>query len=867
MSDETSGRWQRVEDVVSEALEHEPSKRAAFLDVACAGDRQLRREAESLIDAHDRTGPLDALAAEVAPLFGRARESDSMQVAPERVGRYTIGGRVSDGGMGVVYHAVDEELGRTVALKFLQARYRADDSAGKRFRREARIVAALEHPNICTVHEIGESEDGRLYIAMPLYDGETLEQRIDRGPLTVDDAVQIAVQVARGLAKAHTAGIVHRDVKPSNIFITTDGVVKLLDFGIAKLADPALTATGATGPLGTVAYMSPEQARGEAVDARSDIWSLGVVLYEMLAGRRPFTGDAPAVVLDAIQRGRYVPIAALRPDIHPALARTVESALSKEPAVRQQSAQALERDLLAPRATPRAFRWRRGGVAVVAVVALGGVAATIVTSDRLPRRGVEIAATTMGDPAPTPARSMAVLPFVDLSGGGEADRYFGDGLSEEITTALGRIEGLRVAARTSTFALRDRALDVRRIGDTLGVDAVLEGSVRRAGHRLRVTTQLVDAHSGMRIWAGAYDREDADVLTVQDEIASAIADALELRLRVHEGTPRVRSTTNPEAYDLYLRALQLRTDLNADALQRATDLLDRAIELEPDFALAYAAKASVLEPRVLFRQIPQAEGLRAARAAIDRAFALDPRNGEAHVAQGILQLFWEWDWAGAERSLRRAVELDPNNPHAWHHLGNYYRAMGRLDDAADARLRGLALDPLNARLRAALGEEYFYGGRWDDALAALQRAAQIDPLHPILLGRANAAVGPGRVYIAEGREADGVRDLLRVAALRGAGADEVDALRAAYRTGGIHGFWRAWLEMDRRQSGSSIDPWRVAALSGLAGDSAQALSALERAYAERNPGLIFIRTDPSFASLRANPRYLRIVRAMKFPTR
>jgi tetratricopeptide (TPR) repeat protein len=213
------------------------------------------------------------------------------------------------------------------------------------------------------------------------------------------------------------------------------------------------------------------------------------------------------------------------------------------------------------------------------------------------------------------------------------------------------------------------------------------------------------------------------------------------------------------------------------------------------------------------------------------------------------------------------VELDPNNPHAWHHLGNYYRAMGRLDDAADARLRGLALDPLNARLRAALGEEYFYGGRWDDALAALQRAAQIDPLHPILLGRANAAVGPGRVYIAEGREADGVRDLLRVAALRGASADEVDALRAAYRTGGIHGFWRAWLEMDRRQSGSSIDPWRVAALSGLAGDSAQALSALERAYAERNPGLIFIRTDPSFASLRANPRYLRIVRAMKFPTR
>jgi TolB-like protein len=870
-SGETPGRWLRVEEVVSEALEYEPSRRASFLDAACGGDEALRREAESLLEAHDRTGPLDQLAAAVAPLFARVRDESATQDTPERVGRYRIGGRVSEGGMGVVYRAVDETLGRTIALKFLQARYRADDSAAERFRREARAAAALEHPNICTVHEIGESADGRLYIAMPLYDGETLEQRIERGALAVEDAVEIAVQVARALAKAHAAGIVHRDVKSSNVFITADGVVKLLDFGIAKLADAALTATGEARPIGTVAYMSPEQARGEDVDHRTDIWSLGVVLYEMLAGRRPFTGGDPFVVLDAIQHARYVAIATRRSDVPPALARIVDIALAREPAARQQSASALERELLASGGVTswRGRLTRRSALAALVVVAVSIAGAAIAGSAGLSRHDVAPSAPTVvdGPAASAPAvRSLAVLPFVDLSSG-STERYFGDGLSEEITTALGRIEGLRVAARTSAFALRDRALDVRRIADTLGVDAVLEGSVRRAGHRLRVTTQLVDAHSGMRIWAGAYDRQDADVLTVQDEIAGAIADALELRLSVHEGAPAVRSTTNPEAYDLYLRALQLRTDLRVDALQRASELLDRAIELQPDFASAYAVKASVLEPRVLFRQIPQAEGLRAARSAIDRAFALDPQNGEAHVARGILQLFWEWDWAGAERSLQSAVALDPNNAHAWHHLGNYYRAMGRLDAAADARLRGLALDPLNARLRAALGEEYFYAGRWDDALTALQRAAQLDPLHPILLGRANTAVGPGRVYIAEGREAEGVQDLLRVAGLRGASAVEIDALRASYRMGGIHGFWRAWLAMDRRQSGPSMDPLRIAALSALAGDTAQALTWLESAYAERNPGLIFLRTDPSFASVRANPRYRRVERAMRFPAR
>jgi TolB-like protein len=465
------------------------------------------------------------------------------------------------------------------------------------------------------------------------------------------------------------------------------------------------------------------------------------------------------------------------------------------------------------------------------------------------------------------ARSLAVMPFVDMSAD-SANRYFVDGLSEEITTALGRIGGLRVAARTSAFALRDRALDVRRIGDTLGVDAVLEGSVRRAGRRLRVTAKLADTRTGLALWADEYDREVADVITVQDEIARAIAEALELRLPSQDGTPRVRQPTNLAAYDLYLRALQLRNSMSAEALRRATDLLDRAIELQPDFAPAYGAKASVLAPRVYFRQLPIEQGVPMVRAAIERAFALDPNNSEAHVALGLVQLFFEWDWAGAERSLRRAVEVDPNDAHAWHQLGNYLRAMGRPDEAAAARLRGLAVDPLNVRLRITLGEDYLFAGRLKESLAAFERAVQYDRLHPIMMGTGPMPpTGPARVYLAQGREAEAVQDLLRVATLRGESAGEVEALRAAFRAGGMRGFWRRWLVMQRRKAGASMDPMHVSMLHALAGDTAQALTWLERAYAERNPSLIFIRTDPAFAGLRTNPRYLRIEQAMRFPAR
>ncbi|HEX9703990.1 MAG TPA: tetratricopeptide repeat protein, partial [Gemmatimonadales bacterium] len=469
--------------------------------------------------------------------------------------------------------------------------------------------------------------------------------------------------------------------------------------------------------------------------------------------------------------------------------------------------------------------------------------------------------------APPPfARSVGVLPFVNMSPDPE-NAYFSDGLSEEIIAALSRIGGLRVAARTSSFALRDRRLDARAIGDTLGVAAVLEGSVRKDGNRLRVTAQLIDAATGYHIWSDEYNRELEDIFAVQEQIASAIAGALELRLTGGAVT-QARRLPDLQAYDLYLRGLYLRNSLTADGLRQAMDFFDRAIELEPRFALAYAAKASVVAPQIYFRHVPWEEGVSELRAAVARALELDSTLGEAHASLGILRLFFDWDWEGAERALRRAIELNPNDPHAFHHLANYLHAVGRIEEAVAARERSVELDPLNARTRFVLGVDYSLAGDLHHAIAEYRRAQQLDPVHPLALGLGpSLPAGPARVYVWQGRYDEAVEEYIRIAMLRGATASELDAIRRAYAASGMPGFWRKWLEMDLRQSGNTPDPLRIATLWALIGDTAQTFHWLDRAYGERNPGLIYLRLEPALDSLSSHPRVARILSKMKFPAR
>jgi TolB-like protein/DNA-binding SARP family transcriptional activator len=464
-------------------------------------------------------------------------------------------------------------------------------------------------------------------------------------------------------------------------------------------------------------------------------------------------------------------------------------------------------------------------------------------------------------------RSVAVLPFVNMTA--EPDKaYFSDGLTEEIITALSRIEGLRVAARTSSFALRDRGLNVRAIGDTLGVGAVLEGSVRSDGTRLRVTAQLIDAGNGYHIWSGVYDRALADVLAVQDEIAHSIAAALELTLARPSGKRTARRSPDPGAYDLYLRGLYLRNSLSTGALRQAVAHFDSAIALAPDFALAYAGKASVIAPQIYFGQIPQEEGVRDLRMLSSRALELEPTLGEAHVALGILRLFFDWDWPGAEQALRRAIELNPNDAHAYHHLANYFSAVGRFRDALAARERAAELDPLNPRTLIVLGNDRWRTADSEGALAEYRRAQALDPMNPLLLGLGpNVPSGPARVYHSQGRYEEMVDELARIATLRGASPRDVDLLRRSFADSGLQSFWRSWLAFDRRQSKGLLDPLRAAALWALIGDTAQSVASFERAYAARNPGLIYVLHDPMFALTLSHPAIARLVREMRFPSR
>ena len=557
------------------------------------------------------------------------------------LGPYRIVSQLGQGGMGVVYQAHDPRLKRTVAIKLLPPDLTKDETAKQRFLQEAQAASALDHPNICTIFEINETDDGQLYLVMTSYDGETLKDRIARGPLDLKDAIDIATQVGEGLAEAHGAGIVHRDIKPANLFVTKTGVVKILDFGLAKLAGTeGVTQTGTT--VGTVAYMSPEQAKGQEVDHCTDIWSLGVVLYEMLAGTPPFQGETLAAVVHATLEHRQPPLSGASSPAQGAVTR----ALSKDKTQRYQAVA----DLLAE----------------LRALQSGSDAATVAT------------------PTKADVPSIAVLPFDDMSPGKED--YFCEGMAEEVINALTGLEGLHVASRTSAFLAKANKFDIAEIGSRLNVETVLEGSVRKAGNRLRVTAQLIKVSDGYHVWSERYDRDMDDIFAVQDDIARTVVEKLKVKLLGGSDVRTLKPTENVEAYTLCLKGRYHQKRLTAPALERSLDYFSRALAAEPDYARAHAGIALVQTCQAAIAVAVPHSVMPSAKKSALQALTSDDLGADGHLALAIVLNWYEWDWSGAEREYQRARALNPGDAEARGHHAVLLAQQGRGESAiAEAR--------------------------------------------------------------------------------------------------------------------------------------------------------------------------------------
>ncbi|UCE19255.1 MAG: protein kinase [Gemmatimonadota bacterium] len=736
----------------------------------------------------------------------------------QNISHYKILEKLGEGGMGVVYKAEDTKLKRTVALKFLPPQMTRDPEAKERFMLEAQAASALEHNNICNIHHIDETEEGQTFMVMACYEGESLREKIERGPLKTEETIRIASQIAYGLKKAHEKAIVHRDIKSANIFVTTDGVAKILDFGLAKLrGQTKVTKEGTT--LGTAAYMSPEQARGEEVDYRTDIWSLGVVLYEMITGQLPFKGDYEQAVVYLVLNEEPEPLSKLRPDVPSKLEHIVGKTLAKSQNERYDNVEALLEDLKALKK---------------------------LLKSNLPLEKAS-------DEASKP--SIAVLPFRDMSSQKDQE-YFCEGIAEELINALVKLDGLRVAARTSAFQFKDRDSDIKKIGSRLDVQTVLEGSVRKAGDRLRITAQLINVNDGFHLWSEKYDRKLEDIFAIQDEISLAIVDKLKVKLLRQEKTALVRRhTVDQEAYNLYLKGLYFWNRRLEGGMRKAMEFFQQAIEKDPDYALAHVGIADVYNITGFFGFLSPAETFPKAKAAAEKALAIDNKLGEAHASLAWATTYYDWNWSSAEKLYVRAIELNPQygTAHEWYAI--YLWAMGRFDEAIAEAETARELDPLSLIINTIVGIAYYFARRYDESIANHKKALEMDP--NFLLANTYIVMP----YVDKGMYNEAV-DIMRKA--------EPSAAEHAYSLGYFGGaYGRAGLkddalrilarldELARRRYVSTFN--RAVVLAGM-GEFDEALDDMEKSIEDRCPTNIFSKTFPYFDCLQSNKRFQSLLK-------
>jgi serine/threonine protein kinase/Tfp pilus assembly protein PilF len=905
----TPERYRQIGELFHAALEVDAGERAAFLQTACAGDAELRREVESLIASHDQgTDFIESPALAVAAELMAAREADAL--VGRTIAHYRVLSLVGAGGMGRVYLAEDTGLGRRVALKLLPEHFTHDKNQVQRFRQEARAASALNHPNILTVHEVGQV-DGAEFIVTEYVEGETLRARLTRAPFGVREALDVAAQVADALVAAHAAGIVHRDVKPENVMLRTDGYVKVLDFGLAKLTEnlagfgPAESESPTksiirTTPgvvMGTAVYMSPEQARGLQVDARTDIFSLAVVVYEMVAGCLPFEGSTSSDVLVSILSEKEPPpLARFARDVPAELERIVAKALRKRRDERYQTTKDLLLDLKAlkqelefeaklERSAPPPARisdaTASGGQASATIDQ--SVASTVEVSQAHPTGSagyfvneikrhklaalvalLVVAAVATGLGLYLHARnsevaieSIAVLPFVNQNNDPNTE-YLSDGLTESIINSLTQLPKLKVIARSSVFRYKGKETDPMTAGHDLGVRAVLTGRMLQRGDDLTISTELVDVRDNKQLWGEQYSAKVSDLLSVQRQIASQITNTLRLKLSgADESRMTKRYTENAEAYQLYLRGRYFWNSRTEENTKRGIDYFRQAIAKDPTYALAYTGLADSYSALVFpIGAVAPREAMPKAREAAMQALAIDSTLAEAHASLAFVKFHYDWDWPGAEIEFKRAIELNPAYAEAHHYYSHYLIAMGRTEESLTESRRCLELEPSNLLLNVHLGWHYFYAHQYDQALDQMEKTVEMDK------NFAQNYPWLGLILEQKGRYAEAIAAFQKAVTLfPGARSIPEAELAHAYAvSGNREQAQKIIAELQELAKSKYVTSYQIAAIYAGLGEKDQAFAWMQKAYDERSEGLVNLKVDPRLDNLRSDPRFADLMR-------